>query len=481
MRLKFILIVALVCALSFSDLSRACDERTHQQIVIRAARLIDGRGGPPLEPAVVLIEGEKVVEVGSNLAIRDGARIIDMGDATLLPGLIDLHTHLTDRYGTHWEEALVKTTPGHNALWGAHNARITLMAGFTTCRDMGPTWPYIDVDLRNAIEEGAVPGPRLLVAGNYVSSTGGAGDARQFSIYVDVPIVRNLADGPDEVMKAVRTNFKHGADFVKILATGAVLSKGIEPGAQQYSDEEIRAAVEEANRWGRQVAAHAHGAEGIKAAIRAGVRTIDHGSFLDDEAVRMLKATRRTFYVPTLYTSEVIQTEGRKHGIPESEIERDKKIRDIEIAGFKRAMAAGLPIGMGTDSAVIPHGENAKEIVARVRLGEKPMSAIVSATSLNAEIIGWSDRVGSVEKGKYADLIAVSGDPLKDITLLERVGFVMKGGKVCRDDLTTRARSSNSGYRSPEYFQKKLAAPLSNRAQALSIALRKLIRLSDGD
>ncbi len=404
-------------------------------IVIKAARLIDGRGGAALEPAMVRIDGEKIAEVGAQIKIPQGAKVIDLGNVTLLPGLIDLHTHLTDRYGTHWEEALVKTTPGHNALWGAHNARVTLLAGFTTCRDMGPTWPYVDVDLRQAIEEGAVIGPRLLVAGNYVSSTGGAGDARQFSIYVEVPIVQNLADGPEEITKAVRTNFKHGADFIKILATGAVLSKGIHPGAQQYSDEEIQAAVTEANRWGRQVAAHAHGADGIKAAIRAGVRTIDHGTFLDDEAVAMLKASRKTFYVPTLYTSEIIQTEGSQHGIPASEIERDRQLRDIEIAGFKRALAAGLPIGLGTDSAVIPHGENAKELALRAKLGETPMAAIVAATSLNAEIIGWSDRVGSIEKGKLADLIAVPGNPLQDITLLQRVGFVMKGGVVYRDEL----------------------------------------------
>ncbi len=261
---------------------------------------------------------------------------------------------------------------------------------------------------------------------------------QMFSIYVEVPTVQNLADGPDEVTKVVRTNFKHGADFIKILVTGAVLSKGIHPGAQQYSEAEIQAAVTEANRWGRQVAAHAHGADGIKAAIRAGVRTIDHGTFLDDEAVAMLKATRQTFYVPTLYTSEVIETEGRQHGIPESEIERNRQLRDIEIAGFKRALAAGLPIGLGTDSSVIPHGENAKELALRVKLGESPMPAIVSATSLNAEIIGWQDRVGSIEKGKFADLIAVPGDPLKDITLLQRPGFVMKGGVVYRDDLVKR-------------------------------------------
>lgn len=351
-------------------------------VIIKAARLIDGRGGAPLIPVMVRIEGERIADVASQLPIPANARVIDLGDATLLPGLIDLHTHLTGRYGMHWEDVLVKATPGHEALWGARNARVTLLAGFTTCREMGPTWPYVDVDLRKAIDDGAVPGPRLLVAGNYVSSTGGAGDAKQFSIYVDVPVVKTLADGPDEITKAVRTNLKHGADFIKILATGAVLSKGIDPSAQQYSDAEILAAVIEANRWGRQVAAHAHGAGGIKAAIRAGVRTIDHGSYLDDEAVALLKATRKSFYVPTLYTSEVILTEGKKNHIPDSEIERARKIRDIKYAGFKRALEAGLPIGFATDAAVIPHGANAKELSVRVSLGESPMSGIVSENIL---------------------------------------------------------------------------------------------------
>jgi len=343
---------------------------------------------------------------------------------------------LTDRFGVHWEEALTTTTPPAAALWGAKNARDTLLAGFTTCRDMGPSWPYVDVALRDAIDQGAVPGPRLSVAGNYVSSTGGAGDARQFSIYVDVPIVRNLADGPEEVTKAVRTNLKNGADFIKILVTGAVLSKGIPPGSQQYSDAEIRAAVEEASRWGRPVAAHAHGASGIKAAIRAGVRTVDHGSYLDDEAIALLvKSGRRTFYVPTLDIAEVILN-GEGAPTPASEVERARQIKDIQFAGFRRAVAAGIPIGFGTDAGVSPHGKNAHELVIRVGLGEAPLTALLSATSLNAEILGWSDRVGSVEKGKFADLIAVAGDPVKDITEMERVRFVMKGGVVYRDELS---------------------------------------------
>jgi len=398
--------------------------------VIKATRLIDGRGGEPVTPAAVLVEGNHIVEVGRQVPIPKGATVVDLGDATLLPGLIDLHTHLTDSEDLHWEEVLVTTTPGQAALYGARNAHVTLMAGFTTCRDMGPTWPYVDVDLRDAIQNGVVPGPRLLVAGNYVSSTGGAGDARQFSIYVDVPIVRNLADGPAEVTKAVRTNLKNGADFIKILATGAVLSKGIPPGAQQYSDEEIQAAVTEATRWGRQVAAHAHGADGIKAAIRAGVRTIDHGSYLDDEAVAMLKATQTTYYVPTLYTSEAIQESGAQRGIPASEIERDRQIRDIEVAGFRRALSAGLPIGFATDASVIPHGLNAREFRTRVALGEEPMHALVAATRLNAEIIGVADSLGSLESGKLADIVAVPGNPLTDITVTERVIFVMKDGTI---------------------------------------------------
>jgi imidazolonepropionase-like amidohydrolase len=408
-------------------------------IIVRAARLIDGRGGAPLAPAMVRIDGERITAVGSTIAVPSNARVIDLGGATLLPGLIDLHTHLTNRQGVHWEAGLTTTTPGHDALWGARNARITLMAGFTTVRDMGPTWPYVDVDLRKAIDEGAVPGPRMIVAGNYVSSTGGAGDARQFSVYVDVPVVKNLADGADEVTKAVRTNLKNGADFIKILATGAVLSKGISPGAQQYSDAEIQAAVTEATRWGKQVASHAHGADGIKASIRAGVRTVDHGSALDDEAIAMLEASnRRTFYVPTLYTSEAIAEEGAKNNVPESERERSRQIAGVKTAGFKRALAAGIPIGFATDAAVIEHGQNARELEVRVRLGESPMAAIVSATSLNAEIMGWQDRVGAVESGKFADLIAVAGDPLRDIAELRRVAFVMKGGVVWKDETRPR-------------------------------------------
>jgi len=387
-----------------------------------------------------VVTDDRIVAVGRQGSVAEpaGARVIDLGDATLLPGFIDLHTHLTGRLDVHWEDALVKTTPAEEALWGAKWANVTLMAGFTTVRDMGPNWPYTDVALRNAIEAGAVPGPRMVAAGAYVSSTGGAGDASQFSTYVDVPIVRNLADGAAEVTKAVRTNLKHGADFIKILVTGAVLSKGISPGAQQYSDEEIRAAVVEARRWGRDVAAHAHGAGGIKAAIRAGVRTVDHGSGLDDEAVGLLRSTSESYYVPTLYTLVATLDEGDSTVIPATEMARMRSIRAMAEGGFRRALAAGLPIGFATDALVIPHGRNAREFRTRAALGEAAMASLVSATRINAEILRQHDRVGTVQPGKLADLVAVPGDPLTDITVTERVGFVMKGGIVYREELARR-------------------------------------------
>ena len=403
-------------------------------LMLRAARLIDGRGGEPVAPAMVRIDGDRITAVGTSLPLPEGARVIDLGDATLLPGFIDLHTHLTGRSDIHWEDALVKTTPAEEALWGAHWALVTLRAGFTTVRDMGPNWPYTDVALRNAIEAGAVPGPRMLAAGAYVSSTGGAGDAAQFSPYVQVPLVHNLADGPEEITKAVRTNFKNGADFIKILATGAVLSKGIPPGAQQYSEEEMRAAVVEARRWGRDVAAHAHGTEGIKAAIRAGVHTIDHGSGLDDEAVAMLKAhPGSTYYVPTLALLAANLDASGPTTVPPAEMQRMRDLRAMAEGAFKRALAAGLPIGFATDAPVIAHGLNAREFRTRVQLGEKPMASLVSATRINAEIIHRQDSIGTVEPGKLADLVAVPGNPLIDITLTERVSFVMKGGVIYRE------------------------------------------------
>ena len=410
-------------------------------VLVKAAQIIDGRGGAPLRNGAVLIRGDRIERIGPAAGMT-ADRTIDLGAATVMPGLIDLHTHLTDEVGTNWESALLTTTPGRAALYGAVNARTTLLAGFTTARDMGPTWPYTDIDLRYAIDKGSVPGPRLQVAGNYVSATGGAGDARQFSIYVDVPIVRNLADGVDEVRRAARTNLKNGADFIKILATGAVMSKGIPPGAQQYSDAELAVAVEEATRWGKFVAAHAHGAEGIKAAVRAGVRTIDHGSMLDEEGARLMKA-KGTYFAPTLYVGHTILNDNQALNIPAHQVEREKAMQGTQEKAFKLALAHNLPIAFATDAGVFPHGENAREFALRVGLGQSPMAAIEGATRIAAEAIGWGDRVGTLQAGRFADLIAVDKDPLTDITELERVQFVMKGGVVFKGG----ARVSGPGTR----------------------------------
>ena len=416
-------------------------------ILVKAARIIDGRGGPPLANGGVLIRGDRIERIGPAAGLT-ADQVIDLGSATVLPGLIDLHTHLTDEVGTNWESALLTTTPGRAAIYGAVNARTTLMAGFTTCRDMGPTWPYVDIDLRYAIDKGSVPGPRLQVAGNYVSATGGAGDARQFSIYVDVPIVRNLADGVDQVRQVVRTNLKNGADFIKILATGAVMSKGIPPGAQQYSDAELAVAVEEAARWGRFVAAHAHGTEGIKAALRAGVRTIDHGSMLDEEAARLLKE-KGAYFAPTLYVGHTILNDNQALNIPAHQVERERAMQGTQERAFKIALAQGLPIAFATDAGVFPHGENAREFKLRVGLGQSPMAAIEGATRIAAEAMGWADRVGTLQPGLLRRSHRRGRQSTADISELERVPFVMKGGVVYQQ-VTARVHAWRASRRSSD-------------------------------
>lgn len=437
-RARALVIAAAVAALGpILDPTPAVARQTPDSgrvVAVRAARLIDGTGASSVPDAVVLVRGGRIQAAGSSLPIPEGADVIDLGGATLLPGLIDLHTHLISEAGVHWEDELLRSTPPRAALSGADNARVTLMAGFTTVRDMGTSWPYVDVALRDAIEAGWVPGPRMLVPGAYISTTGGAGDALQFSPYVQVPLADVLADDEDQVRRMARRHLKNGADFIKILATGAVFSLGAPPGVQLYSEQELRAAVEEAAHWGTTVAAHAHGTEGIEAALRAGVLTIDHGSMLDDEAISMLKE-RRSFYVPTLFTSEWTLAHEDSATTPASELKRSRDIAEVKYASFRKALAAGLDIPFGTDAAVIPHGMNAHELAVRVRLGEAPMHAIWSATGLAAEVIGWQDRVGTVATGRYADLVAVAGDPLTDITNLQRVRWVMKGGAVVKDEI----------------------------------------------
>lgn len=409
----------------------AADAPRPDTTLIRAARLIDGTGAAPLAPAEVLVIDGFIAAVGHDLAVPQSATVVDLGDATLLPGLIDLHTHLTIEPDLHWEDELLRSSPQRAALAAAMNAHLTLQAGFTTVRDMGTSWPYVDVAVRDAIDSGWIEGPRMQVAGAYISTTGGAGDARQFGPWVEVPGTDVLADSEDEVRKQARTHLKQGADFLKILATGAVLSQGAPPGAQLYSEAELRAAVEVAASFGTFVGTHAHGGDGIVAALRAGVRTIDHGSMLSDEAVELLKA-RTSFLVPTVFTSTWV-IENQADGVtPPAQVQRSREIQSLKSESFQRALAAGLDIGFGTDAGVIPHGMNAREFAVRVALGEAPMDAIVAATSLAAEIMGWSDRVGRIAPTLQADLIAVPGDPLQNIARLEEVSWVMKDGRIVR-------------------------------------------------
>ena len=397
-------------------------------VAIRAGRLIDGLGGPPVSRAVILIEGDRITAVGEGLAIPAGYRLIDLSDATVLPGLIDCHTHITsapgegERFRSSFVDAAI-LAPGY--------AKATLEAGFTTIRDVGAP-QFVDVALRNAIDRGNIPGPRIQAASMLISATGGHGDVNGFSPYLELEGFSGIADGVDEIRKKVRFLVKYGADVIKVTATAGAMSEEESVDAALYTQEELHALVDEARAWGRRVAAHAHGAEGIKRAVRAGVASIDHGTFLDEEAARLM-VERGTYLVKDSYEDRWFLERAPGWGYPPIILSKLEKIVAGHEAAFLLAMKHGVKIAFGTDAGMIPHGENAAQFRDYVEWGMTPMEAILTATRNAADLLGWDDRIGAVTPGRLADIIAVEGDPLRDITELERVKFVMKGGVVFKD------------------------------------------------
>lgn len=396
-----------------------------QVTVVHAARMVDVVAGTVIPNAVVVVENGRIRQVGG--PVPAGATIIDLGDQTLLPGLIDTHTHMGYDLEPGWEMRPVTELPGVAALRSGRNATTTVRAGFTTIRDLGAGELFNDVALERAIEAGYVVGPRVVPAGHALSITGGHCEVTGFrpGIHEGTPET-GVADGIDEVVKAVRYQIKHGAKVIKICATAGVLSFEGPVGAQQFTEEEMRAIVAEAARHGVRVAAHAHGSEGIKAAIRAGVASIEHGSILDDETFALMKQ-HGTWLVPTTYLADAIDLAA----LPPQIRAKAESVLPLAKASLRRAIAAGVKIAFGTDAGVFPHGQNAREFAAMVSKGMTPIEAIRTATIHAADLLGMDDR-GTIAVGRLADLIAVPGDPTRDVTVLERVGFVMVGGVVVK-------------------------------------------------
>ena len=440
MRLDRSLHIATLLALGLTFTGAAAEPVT----VLRAARLYDGKADVVVTPAVVVVSDGRIVAAGSSAQVPAGARVLDLGDATLLPGLMDAHTHLSFESSLDWKQdqldSLKKPIP-EQAIIATEYARRTLMAGFTTVRDVGSS-DLIDVGLRNAINAGKVPGPRMLVAVYAIGSRGGHCDPTggfRPELMKEPGTEQGVANGPDEVRAAVRFDAKHGADVIKTCATGGVLSEADKVDSPQLTQAELDALVDEAHALGRKTAAHAHGAEGAKRAIRAGIDSIEHGSFLDDEAFDLMRK-KGTYFVPT--PLPCIMQRLRDGKAPASIIQKAAAADGKSIETLKRAISKNARIAFGSDAAVCPHGTQLNQFEIFVKSGMKTLAAIRTATSVDAALLGVPDR-GTLESGKLADVVAVPGDPSRDIAVMERVFFVMKGGAVVRNDRAAGAATGN--------------------------------------
>ena len=432
-----LLFIALTSSIFLSASAPAAD----QTIALKAARLFDGKSKALVQNGVVVVQGDKIIDAGSNVPIPAGAQVIDLGYATLSPGFMDAHTHLTLDFSGNFNERRLKmlqTDVAEMAFDCVPWARVTLEAGFTTVRDVGSRAPgsfdFVDVALRNAITKGIISGPRMLVATHGIGATGGHfDDTNGFRpmLFGREPDFRDgIVDGPDEIRKAVRYEVKNGADVIKAAVSGGVLSMADEVDTPQFTPEEMEAMVDETHRLRKKITVHCHGNQAAREAIEKGVDSIDHGSFLKPDTLNLMK-TRGTYLVPTLMASEYIMARIDKYPAPLQAKARAATAARSEM--FRNAVKIGVKIGFGTDAAVFPHGENAKEFALMTQLGMTPIDALRSATSANAELFGLSQSVGTLEKGKLADVIAMPGDPTADITATERVSFVMKEGKIIRN------------------------------------------------
>ena len=406
------------------------------RLVVRPERLLDVVDGTTHEGRCVLVDGGRIVEVLGPHDLPGDVPVLDLHGHTLLPGLIDCHAHLVGEEDSgHGYTELLTRTGAQEAMTGVRNARATLLAGFTTVRDVGTYRAFVDVALRDAIEAGWTPGPRMMVAGAYVGCSGGGGDisglAPDAEVLVPPELRVGVVDTVDDVRRVVRRILYGGADLVKLIATGSVMADNGNPGVPELTEDQIRAAVEEAALHGAHVAAHAHGAEGIKRAVRGGVHSVEHGSLMDDEGVALM-AEYGTWLVADIYCGDHIAEIGRRDGWKADVLRKNDETTVAQREMFEKCAAAGVRIAFGTDSGIYPHGDNARQLAYHVRHGQTPLEAIRAATLHAAELMGWSDRVGRVEAGRWADLIAVPGDPTRDVRLLEDVPFVMKGGEVVR-------------------------------------------------